>query len=140
MNSLKKAPMLLDLGLLLARLAVAPMFLVAGWRKLIGWPPQGVIALLQREGLPYPTVLAAGTVALELLAPILLVIGVLTRWTAAALAIFTLWATWIAHRWWTFPPAEQALQSGIALKNIAVAGLLILIALAGSGRFALRRD
>lgn len=132
--------MLLDLGLLIARLAAAPMFLVAGWRKLTGWPPDQVIALLHREGLPYPTLLAAGTVALELLAPALLVFGVLSRWAAGALAIFTLWATWIAHRWWTFPPAEQVLQTGIALKNLAVAGLLILIALAGSGRFALRRD
>ncbi|WP_114375345.1 DoxX family protein [Elioraea thermophila] len=132
--------MLLDLGLLVARLAVAPMFVVAGWRKLIGWPPQQVIRLLEREELPYPTLLAAGTVALELVAPALLVLGVLTRWAAGALAIFTVWATWIAHRWWTFPPAEQVLQTGIALKNIAVAGLLILLALAGSGRFALRRD
>jgi len=132
--------MLLDLGLLLARLAVAPMFLIAGLGKLIGWPPQQVIALLQREDLPYPTVLAAGVVATELLAPTLLVLGVLTRWSALALAIFTLWATWIAHRWWTFPAAEQALQSSIALKNLAVAGLLFLLALAGSGRFALRRD
>lgn len=132
--------MLLDLGLLVARLAAAPMFLVAGWRKLIGWPPQQVIALLQREELPYPTLLAAGTVALELIAPVLLVLGVLTRWAASTLAVFTLWATWIAHRWWTFPPAEQVLQTGIALKNIAVAGLLTLVALAGSGRFALRRD
>lgn len=132
--------MLLDLGLLLARLAVAPMFLVAGWRKLTGWPPRQVIALLQREDLPYPTLLAAGTVALELAAPVLLILGVLTRWAAAALALFTLWATWIAHRWWTFPPAEQVLQTGIALKNVAVAGLLVLLALAGSGRYALRRD
>lgn len=132
--------MLLDLGLLVARLAVAPMFVVAGWRKLIGWPPQQVIRLLEREELPYPTLLAAGTVALELVAPALLVLGVLTRWAAGALAIFTVWATWIAHRWWTFPPAEQVLQTGIALKNIAVAGLLILLALAGSGRFALRQD
>ncbi len=132
--------MLLDVGLLIARLAAAPMFFVAGWRKITGWPPDQVIALLHREGLPYPTLLAAGTVALELLAPALLVLGVLSRWAAGALAIFTLWATWIAHRWWTFPPAEQVLQTGIALKNLAVAGLLIVIALAGSGRFALRRD
>ncbi len=129
-----------DLGLLIARLMVAPMFLVAGWRKLMEFPPRNVIMLLEREGLPYPMLLAAGAVALELIGTMLLVLGVLTRWMAAGLALFTLWATWIAHRWWTYPEAQQALQTSIALKNMAVAGLLLLIALAGSGRFALRRD
>jgi putative oxidoreductase len=128
-----------DLGLFIARAAVAPMFLIAGWAKLSSWPP-GIIAVLQREGFPAPTLVGAGVVALEIIGPILLVIGLFTRWTAAALAIFTLWATWIAHRWWTFAEAAQALQQQTALRNIAIAGLLIAIALSGSGRYALRRD
>jgi putative oxidoreductase len=115
------------------------MFLIAGWAKLSSWPP-GIIAVLQREGFPAPTLVGAGVVALEIIGPILLVIGLFTRWTAAALAIFTLWATWIAHRWWTFAEAAQALQQQTALRNIAIAGLLIAIALSGSGRYALRRD
>jgi putative oxidoreductase len=128
-----------DLGLFIARCAVAPMFLLAGWAKLAAWPP-GIIGVLQREGFPAPTLVAAGVMGLEILAPILLVLGVFTRWAAAALAIFTLWATWIAHRWWTFAEAAQTLQQQTALRNIAIAGLLVAIALSGSGRFALRRD
>lgn len=128
-----------DLALLIARLAVAPMFLLAGWAKLAAWPP-GIVAVLEREGFPAPLLVAALVVALELLAPVLLVLGVFTRWAAAALAVFTLWATWIAHRWWTFAAAAQALQQQTALRNLAIAGLLIAIALSGSGRYALRRD
>jgi putative oxidoreductase len=129
-----------DLGLLIGRLAVAPMFLVAGWGKL-GWPPgAGITGLLAAKGFPLPGVVAAGVVALEIVAPILLVIGVLTRWAAAGLAVFTLSTIFVVHAWWTYPEAQQAAQLTTALKNLAVAGLLTLIVLAGSGRYALRRD
>jgi putative oxidoreductase len=129
-----------DVGLLIGRLAVAPMFLVAGWGKLMSFPPAFVVTQAERAGLPYPTAVAAGATALELVAPVLLVLGVLTRWSAAALALFTAAATWMAHRWWLYPEAQQALQQSLALKNLAVFGLLVLVMLAGSGRYALRRD
>lgn len=129
-----------DLGLLIGRLAVAPMFLLAGWGKL-GWPPgAGITGLLAAKGFPLPGVVAAGVVALEIVAPILLVIGVLTRWAAAGLAVFTLATIFVVHAWWTYPEAQQSLQQILALKNLAVAGLLVLLVLAGSGRYALRRD
>jgi putative oxidoreductase len=129
-----------DLGLLIGRLAVAPMFLVAGWAKLTSFPPAFVVNQVERAGLPFPTAVAGGVTALELVAPVLLVLGVLTRWSAAALALFTIAATWMAHRWWLYPEAQQGLQQILALKNVAVCGLLLLIMIAGSGRYALRRD
>lgn len=129
-----------DFGLLIGRLAVAPMFLLAGWNKL-GWPPgAGITGLLAAKGIPLPEVAAAIAVAIEIVAPILLVLGVLTRWAAWVLALFTLGTIWIAHAWWMFPQAQQAAQLGVALKNLAVAGLLVTVAMAGSGRYALRRD
>jgi putative oxidoreductase len=129
-----------DLALLIGRVAVAPMFLVAGWNKL-GWPPgAGITGLLAAKGIPLPEVAAGVAVAIEIVAPILLVIGVLTRWAALVLALFTLGTIWIAHAWWTFPASQQAAQLGVALKNLAVAGLLLTLALSGSGRYALRRD
>jgi putative oxidoreductase len=129
-----------DLGLLIGRLAVSPMFLLAGWNKL-GWPPgAGITGLLAARGIPLPELAAAGAVAIEIIAPILLILGVLTRWAAWALALFTLGTIWIAHAWWTYPEVQQAAQLGVALKNLAVAGLLVTLAMAGSGRYALRRD
>ncbi|GIX10534.1 DoxX family protein [Elioraea sp.] len=129
-----------DLGLLIGRLAVAPMFLLAGWNKL-GWPPgAGITGLLAAKGFPLPGLVAAAVVALEIVAPILLIIGVLTRWAAAGLAIFTLATIFVAHAWWTYPAAQQAAQLGAAMKNLAIAGLLVPLVLAGSGRYALKRD
>jgi putative oxidoreductase len=129
-----------DLGLLIGRLLVAPMFLLAGWGKL-GWPPgAGIAGMLAAKGFPMPGLLAAGVTALEIVAPILLIIGVLTRWAAAGLALFTLSTIVVVHTWWTYPEAQQGLQQIMALKNLAIAGLLILLVLTGSGRFALKRD
>lgn len=129
-----------DLGLLIGRLAVAPMFLDAGWGKL-GWPPgAGITGLLAAKGFPLPGLVAAGVTALEIVAPILLIVGVLTRWAATGLALFTLSTIFVVHTWWTYPEAQQSLQQVLALKNLAIAGLLVLIVLSGSGRYALKRD
>lgn len=129
-----------DLGLLIGRLLVAPMFLVGAWGKL-GWPPgAGIAGLLAAKGIPFPGLAAAAGTIVELVAPILLIVGILTRWAAASLAAFTLAATWLVHRWWTLPVEQQGLQQILALKNLAIIGLLVLIVLAGSGRFALKRD
>lgn len=129
-----------DLGLLIGRLAVAPMFLVAGWGKL-GWPPgAGITGLIAAKGFPLPGLVAAGVTALEIIAPILLILGILTRWAAAGLALFTLATIVVVHAWWTYPEAQQAAQLTTALKNLAIAGLLVLLVLTGSGRYALRRD
>jgi putative oxidoreductase len=74
----------------------------------------------------------------ELLAGVLLVVGFLTRPTAIALAAFTLAATWLGHYGQGgADPAAVFMHSQALLKDLAVAGGMILLAMQGPGRLAI---
>jgi putative oxidoreductase len=75
-----------SLGLLILRVVVGGTFAAHGWVKLFGFGIGGVTGFFQSLGIPLPGVAAVLVTALELLGGILLVIGLLTRPVAAALA------------------------------------------------------
>ena len=59
-----------------------------------------------------------------------------TRYAAIATFIWVLVATLIAHRYWSYPPAQQGGQFGHFLKNVAIMGGALYILVAGAGRYA----
>jgi putative oxidoreductase len=76
--------LLRPLALLSLRLALGVIFFYSGYRKLFG-APASALAEFRHLGFPSYFVYIAGT--LELFGAILLVLGLLTRWTAFLLAI-----------------------------------------------------
>lgn len=122
---------------LVGRVLLALMFLDAGYGKIGGFA--GTAGYITSKGLPLPEVLAAATLALELLGGLLLVIGWKARWAAAALALFTVLASVIFHNYWALPEAQQMMQKLLFLKNLAVTGGLLLIVAFGPGRWSVDR-
>ncbi|HET9025002.1 MAG TPA: DoxX family protein [Burkholderiaceae bacterium] len=120
---------------LAGRVLLALMFLDAGYGKIGGFA--GTAGYIASKGLPMPQVLAAAALALELIGGLLLVIGWKARWAAAALAVFTLLAAVIFHGYWGMPAAEQMMQKLMFLKNLAVAGGLMMVVAFGAGRWSL---
>lgn len=116
---------------LLARVMIALLFIPAGWGKIGGFA--GTTGYIASKGLPMPQVLAAGSIAVELGAGLLLLIGLFTRWSALALAIFTLLAALFFHNYWAMPADQQMMQSMIFWKNMAVTGGLLAIVAFGAG-------
>lgn len=80
-----------DFGRLLLRLAVGGLMLFHGLHKLIGGI-DGIAGMLVAKGLP--GFIAYGVLIGEVIAPVLIVIGVLTRPAALALA-FTMIVAWL---------------------------------------------
>ena len=76
-------------------------------------------------------------VAIEVLGPIALILGVFPRISALLLIAFVIAATGLAHRFWEYPDAQQANQMNHFLKNIAVIGGLLFYYVAGAGAWAL---
>ena len=62
---------------------------------------------------------------------------VYARWVAAAFAAFTLAATFLFHNYWAMPDAQQLVQKLMFLKNLAIAGGLLLIVAFGPGRWSI---
>jgi putative oxidoreductase len=123
-----------SLGLLIARILIGAIFLWSGFGKLSSLP-QFTAGMIDR-GLPFAQLLAPLGAVVEFAAAIALILGASTRIAALALAVFTIVATVIAHRFWDFPDAEQRTQSIQFMKNLAIVGGLTSLIAAGGGRFA----
>ena len=118
-----------------ARILLALMFVLGGIGKLTGL--EGTAGYIASKGLPLPMVLAVGTGLLELVAGVLLIIGWQARWAALALAAFTLLASVLFHNYWAMPAAQQMMQQLMFMKNLGVAGGLLLVFAFGAGPLSL---
>ena len=122
---------------LAGRILLAVLFLAAGYDKIGGFA--GTAGFIGSKGLPLPQVLAAATIALEVIGGLLLVIGFKTRWVAAALAGFTVLASIIFHNFWAMPEAQQMMQKLMFLKNMSITGGLLMVMAFGAGRWSVDR-
>jgi putative oxidoreductase len=120
---------------LLARLFMVALFLPAGIRKIGGF--EGTAGYIASVGLPFPTLGAAIAVVVEIVAPLLLLVGLQTRWAALVLAVFTLVASVFFHNYWAMPAEQQFMQQLMFMKNMGVVGGLLAITAFGAGAFSL---
>ncbi|HEX2542645.1 MAG TPA: DoxX family protein [Caldimonas sp.] len=120
-----------DAGRLVLRLAVGILILLHGIAKLSG-PLDPIAGMLAKVGLP--GFLAYGVYIGEILAPILLIVGVWTRAAAVVIAINMVFAVLLAHSSELFSLGRQG---GYALELQAMFLLAaVAIALLGAGRFS----
>ena len=93
----------------LGRVFLALIFVLSGLRKLgsIGT----TAAQMANHGIPYSSLLVWGAVALELGGGLMLMSGLVTRWVALALCLYTLALAVIFHAYWALPPAEAVRRS-----------------------------
>ena len=120
---------------LVGRLAIALLFVPAGWGKIMGF--SGTVGYIASGGLPFPTLAALLAIVLEVGGGLALVVGLRTRWVALALALFTLVATVVFHAFWAAPAAQAHVQQLMFYKNIAVVGGLLILAAVGPGAWSL---
>ncbi len=113
--------------LLVARVAMAVIFIVGGFGKLTG--AEGFAGYLGSLGVPGGVAAAYLVGAFELIAGVLVLIGFQTMAAALALAAFSVAAAFIGH---------MGDMSAI-LKNFALAGGYVFLAAYGPGAFALDR-
>lgn len=120
---------------LIGRVLLALMFVLAGISKIGGF--DGTVGYIASKGLPLPSLLAAATIALELFGGLALIVGWQTRWAALALALFTLAASVIFHNFWALPAEQQMVQQLMFMKNLSVAGGMLVLSAFGAGAFSL---
>ena len=121
--------------LLVGRLLLAAVFLVAGVRKLMGVAASA--GYLAKLGFPMPEVMVWVAIVIELGGAALLIAGWHTRRAAWLLILFVAIATAMAHRFWQFDAAQYANQMNHFLKNAAIIGGLLYVAMLGAGGLSL---
>lgn len=120
-------------ALLAARIGLGVIFLASGLGKLAGW--SGTAAFAGAYGVP--ELVLAGATALELFGAVSLLAGWRTRWGIAALLAFLVPVTVVMHGFWAYPAAAAHQQQIEFLKNVAMAGGLVAMAVAGPGALSL---
>jgi putative oxidoreductase len=123
---------------LVGRVLLALMFLIAGIGK-IGAGFAGTVGYISSVGLPLPQVAAIGAIFVEIVGSLALIVGWKTRWAALALALFTVATALLFHNYWAMPANQQMMQQIIFMKNLAVAGGLLMLAVAGPGAWSVDR-
>ena len=116
---------------LAGRILLALMFVLAGFGKIAGFA--ATVGYMQSKGMPAAEVLAPLTILLEIGGGLALVFGFYTRWAALALAAFTLLASLIFHNFWAVPEPEQMVQQINFMKNLSIAGGMLVLAAFGPG-------
>jgi putative oxidoreductase len=125
----------MDAGKLMLRIAVGGLLILHGISKLrhgIAW----MAGPLHAHHLP--VVLSYGVYVAEVVAPILLILGILTRPAALVIAFELSMALFLVVQGKTFAIDPQTGALGGELQFLYI-GSAIAIALLGSGRFALWR-
>lgn len=124
-----------DTTALAGRILLALMFVLAGFSKIGGF--DGTVGYIASKGLPLPALLAAGTIALEIVGGLALAVGYKARWAALALAVFTVLASVLFHNYWAMPAEQQRMQMLMFMKNLAVTGGMLMVVALGPGGFSL---
>ena len=112
----------------IGRLMLALIFILAGIGKIAD--PAGNMSFMQSAGVP--GLLLWPTIALEILGGLAIAVGFKTRYAAFALAVFSVAAAFIFHR-----NFGDQMQMIMFLKNIAMAGGLLLLATSGATAYSL---
>jgi putative oxidoreductase len=109
------------------RLLLGGLFIVAGLMFFRHGDFEFARSVIAAHGLPFPTLLLVGTMVMELVCGTMIVTGWQARWAAIVLLIWLVPATWLFHAPWSAPADQVANQIFHCLKNIAIAGGLLLV-------------
>jgi putative oxidoreductase len=115
------------------RVALGAIFVVSGLGKLAAW--HGTVAYAASKGVP--EILLAIATALELLGGLSVILGYKARWGAVALLIFLVPVTLVFHNFWASPASEQRGQMVNFLKNLSIAGGMLIVFARGAGAFSI---
>src|SRR5215217_7178257 len=93
----RKSPVLVDLALLVSRVALGVILVAHGWQKFNEWTLDGTASAFSDMCIPAPAVAATFVTAVEIIGGIALIIGLLTPVVAVLNMVNLLGARVLVH-------------------------------------------
>jgi putative oxidoreductase len=121
--------------ILAARLLLATLFLIFGWRKLRDF--SGTVSQMAQLGVPTPVMAAGVATFMELPVAFAVAIGAFTRPAAVLMFFYTLGTALIGHRYWTMTGAERVDSMDSFYKNLSIMGGFLLLYITGAGKYSI---
>jgi putative oxidoreductase len=118
--------------ILVARLLLATLFLIFGWRKLRDY--SATVSQMVQLGAPMPVLAAAVATFMELPVAFAVAVGAFTRLSAALMFFYTLGTALIGHRYWTMTGKDRVDSMDGFYKNLSIMGGFLLLYTAGAGK------
>ena len=112
----------------IGRLLLSALFLIEGLGKIS--IREDVIMYMEDYGVP--GILFFPAIILEILFPLLLIVGYKTKWAASVMALFTFTVAIIFHT-----DFSEGMQMIFFLKDLAIAGGFMIILVYGPGKISL---
>jgi putative oxidoreductase len=124
-----------DVVILVARLLLATLFLIFGWRKLRDF--SDTVSQLVQLGVPTPVLAAGVATFMELPVAFAIAVGAFTRPSALLMALYTLGTALIGHRYWTVKGAGYVDSMDSFYKNLGIIGGFLLLCITGAGKYSI---
>jgi putative oxidoreductase len=121
--------------ILAARLLLAALFLVFGWRKLMDF--SGTVSQMVQLRAPTPVLAAGVATFMELPVSFAIAVGAFTRPLALLMFLYTLGTALIGHRFWTVNDAERVDSMDSFFKNLSIVGGFLLLFDTGPGKYSI---
>ena len=115
---------------LISRILISIIFLMAGFGKIMD--PQGTMGYMTAMGMPFTGFFLLGAILMEVGGGLSVLAGYKTKWGAWALVLFLIPTTLIFHH-----NVGDKMQMIMFLKNLAIMGGLLQLALHGAGACSL---
>ncbi len=124
-----------DEVILAARLFLAALFLIFGWRKVRDY--SGTVSQMVQDGIPTPVLATAVAIFMELPVAFAVAVGAFTRPSAVLLAFYTLGTSLVEHHYWTMTDADQLASMENFYKNLSIMGGFLLLSITGAGKYSI---
>jgi putative oxidoreductase len=121
--------------ILAARLLLATLFLIFGWRKLTDY--SGTVSQMMQLGVPMPVLAAVIAIFMELPVAFAVAVGAFVRPSALLLFLYTLGTALIGHRYWTIKGADRVDSMDGFYKNLSIMGGFLLLYITGAGKYSI---
>jgi putative oxidoreductase len=122
--------------ILAARLLLATLFLIFGYRKVRDYSGT-VRQMTHEEGLRLPVLATLVSIFMELPVAFAVAVGAFTRLSAVLMALYSLGTALIGHRYWTVKGAGYVDSLEGFYKDLGIMGGFLLLSITGAGRYSI---
>jgi putative oxidoreductase len=124
-----------DVVILAARIFLATLFLIFGWRKVRD--TSGTLSQMVKDGVPTPLLATGIAIFMELPIAFAVAVGAFTRLTSVLMVLYTLGTSLVEHRYWTAEGTDQLDSMESFYKNLSIMGGFLLLYVAGAGKYSI---
>lgn len=113
------------------RVLLSAIFIISGFSKIGNFGATRDVLLA--HGVPVASLLLVGSILIEIVAGICVLIGLQARYSALILFLYLIPVTLIFHNFWAYSGVEHQMQLVNFLKNISIMGGLAQVMAMGPG-------